>query len=308
MSHRPRAALARRWWRPALGAIVLIVIVVLIGPEAVLAGVRGLDPWALLGGVGLAAWSTAWVAWRWVAIARAGGMSLTLRDAVWAYYRSLLLNSTLPGGVLGDVDRAAWHARDQQDMPRAAGAVVVERTAGQAALLLIAAVVLVILGPAAGFAPAILAGLVIACVIFAVVAVVVGLRTRVFTADRTSAGLAITVVVASTLAIAGYVGTFLLAARAVGVDVPLPQLLPLAVLVIAGSAIPVNFAGWGPREGVAAWAFAVAGLGADLGMATSVAYGLISLVAVLPGVVPIVLGRRRGPHSGSLAPSRQEVP
>ncbi len=34
------------------------------------------------------------------------------------------------------------------------------------------------------------------------------------------------------------------------------QLLPIGALVLLGAAIPLNVAGWGPREGVAAWAFA----------------------------------------------------
>jgi hypothetical protein len=54
-------------------------------------------------------------------------------------------------------------------------------------------------------------------------------------------------------------------------------------------AVPINIGGWGPREGVAAWAFAVAGLGADQGVATSVVYGVMAIVATLPGAVVLVL-------------------
>ena len=48
-------------------------------------------------------------------------------------------------------------------------------------------------------------------------------------------------------------------------------------------AVPMNIAGWGPREGVAAWAFAAAGLSATQGVATAVVYGVMVLVASLPG-------------------------
>jgi hypothetical protein len=44
-----------------------------------------------------------------------------------------------------------------------------------------------------------------------------------------------------------------------------------------------NIGGWGPREGVTAWAFAAAGLGASRGVATAVVYGVMVLVATLPG-------------------------
>ena len=49
-------------------------------------------------------------------------------------------------------------------------------------------------------------------------------------------------------------------------------------------------AGWGPREGVAAWAFGAAGLGAAQGVATAVVYGVMVLVASLPGAVVLVGG------------------
>ena len=51
-----------------------------------------------------------------------------------------------------------------------------------------------------------------------------------------------------------------------------------------------NVGGWGPREGVAAWAFATVGLGASLGVATAVAYGVMVLVASLPGAAVLLAG------------------
>ena len=55
------------------------------------------------------------------------------------------------------------------------------------------------------------------------------------------------------------------------------------------AALP-NVGGWGPREGAAAWAFAAAGLGASLGVATAVVYGVMVLAASLPGAVVLVAG------------------
>ena len=49
-----------------------------------------------------------------------------------------------------------------------------------------------------------------------------------------------------------------------------------------------SVAGWGPREGATAWAFAAAGLGADQGVATAVVYGVMVLVASLPGALFLV--------------------
>jgi len=43
---------------------------------------------------------------------------------------------------------------------------------------------------------------------------------------------------------------------------------------------------------VAAWAFAAVGLGAGAGVATAVVYGVMSLVAALPGLLVLVADRR----------------
>ena len=68
---------------------------------------------------------------------------------------------------------------------------------------------------------------------------------------------------------------------------PPSELLPLALLVLLAAALP-NIGGWGPREGVTAWAFAAAGLGASLGVATAVVYGVMVFVASLPGAAVLV--------------------
>ena len=64
-------------------------------------------------------------------------------------------------------------------------------------------------------------------------------------------------------------------------------MLPLALLVMLAAALP-NVGGWGPREGVTAWAFAAAGLGASRGVATAVVYGVMVFVASLPGAAVLV--------------------
>ena len=95
------------------------------------------------------------------------------------------------------------------------------------------------------------------------------------------------------LAVAGHLATFVLAARTVGVRTPVADLLPLALVVLVVSAVPLNLAGWGPREGAAAWVFAAAGLGAATGLATAVAFGAIVFVGTLPGAALLLAGRLR---------------
>jgi hypothetical protein len=94
--------------------------------------------------------------------------------------------------------------------------------------------------------------------------------------------------------VAGHAATFLIAARSAGVTAPPSELLPLALLVMQAAALP-NVGGWGPREGATAWAFGAAGLGASLGVATAVVYGVMALVASLPGAVVLVAAELRVP-------------
>jgi hypothetical protein len=93
----------------------------------------------------------------------------------------------------------------------------------------------------------------------------------------------------SIVAVLGYVAMFLVAARTADVTAPTSRLLPLASLAVLAMVLP-SIAGWGPREGATAWAFSAAGLGADRGAATAVAYGVMVLVAFLPGAAVLVAG------------------
>ncbi len=96
------------------------------------------------------------------------------------------------------------------------------------------------------------------------------------------------VLLSSVIVLAGYVAMFVLAADVAGVGASVAELLPLALLALLAMSLPLNVGGWGPREGVAAWAFGAAGLGAGRGLTVAVVYGVLSLVASLPGaVVPV---------------------
>jgi hypothetical protein len=104
-------------------------------------------------------------------------------------------------------------------------------------------------------------------------------------------------VLLSALAVAGHLVVFLVAAASVGVALTPLQLVPVGALVLLGAAIPLNVAGWGPREGVAAWAFAAYGSTAATGLAVSVTFGVLAMVATLPGLLvlaPSSRGSRRG--------------
>ena len=286
------------------GCVAILGIVVWrVGSGPIVDGLRSIDVPVLLIGLALAAVSTVACAWRWHLVARELGVAITLRSAVAACYRAQLLNVVLPGGVLGDVHRGVAHGRSTGATARALRAVAWERFAGQVVQAVVAVLVLVLLPspvrpllPWAILAVALAAGAVALTVAHAPRRTTWWSRAATVVRDDVRRALLVRrcwpgVVLASVVALAGYVATYVVAARAVGVDAPFATLLPLvlAVLVVAGT--PLNLAGWGPREGMAVWVFAAAGLGAGAGLATAVAYGAIVLVANLPGVVVLLTAR-----------------
>jgi glycosyltransferase 2 family protein len=302
---------AWRRGRVALAGATLAVLVWHLGTGPFLDGLRAVDGAALAAATGIAAVTTVCCAWRWRTVARGLGADLPLGTAVAAYYRSIFLNVALPGGIVGDVHRGFRHGRETRDVGRGLRAVAWERSAGQVVqVVLTLAVLLVLPSPVRAAVP-----LVALALLGVVAGVALATRLRPAAAgSRWAHGRAAAarelqdgllarrawpaVALASALVVAGHAATFVIAARTVGVTAPLSQLLPLALLVLAAAALP-NVGGWGPREGMTAWAFAAAGLGASLGVATAVAYGVMVLVAGLPGAAVLAAGRLREGRIGA---------
>lgn len=302
---------ATAWLRPLGGLAILAVLVWRVGGDAFLTALGRLHLAPLALAAAIVALTTVLGAWRWVLVARALGTRLRLGEAVAECYRSQLLNVTLPGGVLGDVNRGVRHGRGTDDLGRGLRSVVWERTAGQV-VLVVAATVVLLLEPSRALLTPSVVGISLLAVTSVGLLMVLSLRaarnrrgepTRLGRAVRTALGdvraglhdrhTSAGVLVASLLVVAGHVGTFVLAARTAGVTAPTVRLVPLALVALVAMGLPLNVAGWGPREGVAAWSFGVAGLGAGAGITTAVVYGVMTLVAVLPGLVLLVASARR---------------
>ena len=311
---------ARTALRLGGGAVVIAVVVWRLGTGPFVDGVRAVHPGTLLLAVAIGAVATVCAAERWRVVSGALGIGLPLRAAVAAYYRSQFLNSALPGGVLGDVHRGVRHGADAGDLGRGVRAVVWERSAGQAVQAAVAVgVLLVLASPLHPAVPAVALGGV-ALVVLALIAVRALVRHASARVSRAARRIARevreallaptawpTVLLTSLLVVAGHVATFLLAASAVGVPAGVPQLLPLALVVLLAAAVPFNVGGWGPREGAAAWIFAAGGLGAEAGVATATAFGVLTLAAVLPGAVVLLVDRRRLRRDDpALLPARRE--
>lgn len=294
------------WLRPLAGAGILAVLGWRYSTGAFVDAFRVIDVGSVLAALGIGLLTTVLSAWRWCLVARGLGLRLPLTTAVADYYRALFVNAVLPGGVLGDVHRAVRHGRGVGDVGRGVRAVVLERVAGQV-VLIAAGVVVVCTRPAVahGFVASRYPGA--ALVVLVVVAVLavwamwgrgasrwrravttvvadarLGLLTR-----ATGPG----VVSLSVAVLAGHIAMFLVAARLVGLSAPVLRLVPLIVLALLAMSLPVNVGGWGPREAVSAWAFGAAGLGAAQGLTAAVVYGVLALVASLPGAGVLILRR-----------------
>ena len=308
---------AWRWVRFSGAAAVLAAIVWRLGTGPFRDGIGAVDARVLAVGLGVGLVTTICCAWRWTVVARGLGIDLELPAAVAAYYRSIFLNLTLPGGVVGDVHRGVRHGRDAGDVGRGLRAVAWERTAGQVVqALLTLAVLLALPSPVRTYVIPIAIGVAGATVGVVLLAKRTRPRRRSWwararrgVARDVRAGLlareALPVVaLTSALVVIGHALTFLVAARAAGVSAPPAQMLPLALLAMLGMVVP-GIAGWGPREGATAWVFGAAGLGADRGVATAVVYGVMVLVAALPGALVLLGGRFEPPLRALVAGAKR---
>jgi uncharacterized membrane protein YbhN (UPF0104 family) len=281
-----------------LGAGVLAVgaVVARVGTGPFVEGLRRTDPVALLAATAITALTTVCCAWRWRTVARALGLPLGRGSSVAAVFRSQFLNATLPAGIVGDVDRALGEGGGPIS-PRARS-VVWERFLGQVVQIALTVLVVATL-PSSLRTPGLVAAGVLALGVLLAglvhrsrtgrVVQIIRIDLRRILGDPSART---TITLASAAAVTGHLAVFLLAARTAGVPLSWHALLPAAALVLLASGVPLNLAGWGPREGMAAWAFGATGLGAATGVTTAVVYGVMVLVATLPGAVVLVLGRR----------------
>lgn len=284
-------------WVGALGLVALVIR--LVDPRLVGERLRHVDwRWAAAFLV-LSVPYYALVAWRWCFTAARVGAPLGFGRALGDYYLSTLMNQLLPVGIAGDVTRALRH-RARLDEPDALGpptrAVLLERLSGLFALaLFVAGAALIWL--ARGRREPIAVGIV-ALALVAVGALLLALAAR--RSHTTALGrdgraalvergaLAVQLAL-STASVAALIGLFVCAARAAGVTLAPLDALQIVPLVLGATTIPWAFAGWGVREASTVMLFKLVGLDAASGLAASLTFGLLSLVAAAPGVVALLV-------------------
>lgn len=89
----------------------------------------------------------------------------------------------------------------------------------------------------------------------------------------------------------GGIVVFGLIGHALSVVVDLLSLFLMVPLVFLAAQMPFSFAGWGLREVGAIWVLATIGISGEDALAMSVGFGVLTLIAGLPGLILFVLRR-----------------
>jgi glycosyltransferase 2 family protein len=291
------------------GVGILVALVVRLGAQAFVDGLTSIGVGSVLAALALGLLTTVASAARWCIVARGLGLRLPLAAAVSDCYRAVFLNSVLPAGVLGDVHRAVGYGRSIGDVGRGVRVVAIERVTGQLAIIVVGLGVLLASRPTllGAMVPGRSGGAELLAVLVALGAALLWtarhpraarIRTALRSACTEARSGALSrstwpgLLALSVVTLAGYLALFFVAARVAGSHASLGELLPLLVLGLLAMALPLNIGGWGPREGVMAVAFGAVGLGAAQGLTTAVVYGVLSLIACLPGAVVLLLAAR----------------
>ena len=227
---------------------------------------------------------------RWRLTSNQLSMPLTTVTAVSQYYVSMLCNLTLPGGMVGDAGRA-WHHRTQAGLGASAAAVVLDRLAGQLAMITtlmlgLAWQLRATIATHTGWWLAILAG------VLALVMAVNYIRWPAWVKRLThwmklawfAPGVWLQQLMLTLVILFCSLLAFYACAQAVGAELPAKSallVLPATLLVMV---LPVSVAGWGLREAAAAVIWPIAGVASDIAVAASVAYGIVATVSALPGL------------------------
>jgi len=249
---------------------------------------------------------------RWRITAAQLGITFPFRHALREYYLSQVVNQSLPGGVIGDAGRAVRN-RDQGGLLAAGQAVLFERLAGQLGLLALLTLGLILGLIANGDASypdwfhalcaTLLSSIAVACL--AVITIVRGptfisrpMRRATAAFSRAIFGPRVwraQVALSGTTA-ACNVAAFAFCALAIGVPLGIATSILLIPLVLFAMVIPLSIGGWGLREGAAAILFPVFGATSGEGLAASVAFGLMILLSLAPG---LILAGAGGKHAYS---------
>lgn len=289
---------------------LLVILWQLSGREALLHRLAGADPLWVAFGFACATLAMAFAALRWRFTAHCVGAGISIERSVKEFYLAGFLNQVLPGGIAGDALRAWRHGKRASEEQRggmgaAIRAVILERIANQ---MVIAIWVLVSLPlwlwmPDAFASTHIWVPLVGAAALVGAILLTIAVLARRHGGGRierffTDARLALlgrrtllSQLGLGFLVTGSCVAMFYCAARAVHAPLSFFHLLALVPGALFAMSIPISIGGWGLREASAVALWSMAGLSPEAAMASSVLYGLLSLLGALPGAIVLAVNR-----------------
>lgn len=301
----PGIRIALKW---LVTALIIGAVLFFVDGKTLLREVASIPPTAIVAGLVLGIGQVFLSAWRWRYTVSLLGLPIPYMQAVREYYLATFTNQVLPGGVLGDVNRALRHGAGTNKRLAAAHGVAIERLSGQvvlAAVVVTGLAWLVITGRIVGAGPAgsgslsplhwLLAGIA-AVILLAWFLARRNKRISVYfgtlRGDLSRALLSWPAfplqVLTSLLVVTSYLSVFLVLAKGAGYLADLPSagvVAALCSLLLLSMVIPVTVSGWGVREGAAVILWPMVGLPAEQGVALSVAYGALIFVCSLPGAL-----------------------
>ena len=243
---------------------------------------------------------------RWGLLLRAHDARVNLRAAATYTYIGQFINTLLPSTIGGDFARALYAIRRGGRAPSVVLTLALDRMLGVAGAVALTALIIFFqpLGIALpdswrSFAAVVLVTLIGACPLAFLLQRMVTSPAMIRRASSRWPRLAdalplLRLRVSSLLAAFGVSllvlltigGTLACADAALGTNGLGPwRAVALAGPLLLATSLPISFAGWGVREAVLVTLFQYLELPAELGLATSVLYGLVLTSAGLPGFV-----------------------
>jgi len=245
---------------------------------------------------------------RWWITANRLDQRLGLQRAISEYYLATLANLSLPGGVGGDAARV-YRNRVGGSWRSSMMSVTIERMSGQLVLFVVTLVgwllwPLVFEQAVPKHLPQVLGIFLLLCVMLAAIVALFGrlsLSVRRFILELSPALKRVWLVdrqwllqsVLSVAIVASYVVVFAICALSIAEPLPLAALFTVVPVVLLSMVIPLSVGGWGIRELAAASLWPVVGLTAEAGIASSIVYGLVSMVSVIPGALLYLLMKKQ---------------
>lgn len=266
--------------------------------------------WPLLAALALLALQFPIGGWRWHMVLRVGGAEVSpwlLQNLVWM---GQFVNQVMPTFLVGDALRGWYLTRANVSARQALYSLVLDRAVGFVGLLLLilllSPLMISQLGGGIGWSIIGTAATGLAVGALGLMGCKLLLQTNRLSrwprieavakdaCESTTKVLRLPLIVLLAIltnVIASVAGYFV--ALSLGIGLNILQALTLIPVALIAVLIPISVAGWGVREGVIVFLLGLVGIPESHGLSLSVAYGIITVIAALPGGLIWLMSREQ---------------